>query len=246
MDTLTEEINTSYSAYKFQEIANKLYDFFWSEFCDWYLESIKQYFRDDADPDRRETALIVVDTVFSRFLQQLHPYMPHITEELWEKLGFAENGELLMRVCLSEEPVMQVLDSHLVEQAKERTNAIHEATTRARHLKAQYNLAANRNVKFYLHPSVEWSMEELETLKILSGAGEIFVSETYEPIAGTPTFLTPIVKMYMPLEGLVDIETEKKITEEVMKFLGNRTMIFVTHRISTIRNCLRVDPLFSI
>ena len=210
LDALLEEIRISYSAYKFQEIANKLYDFFWSEFCDWYLESIKQYFRDDADSSRRETVLIVVDIVFARFLQQLHPYMPHITEELWEKLGFTENGELLMSVRLPEVPVMEGLDSQLIEQAKERTSAIHEATARARHLKAQYNLAANRNVKFYLSPSVEWATEELETLKILSGAGEISVSESYDPSAGTPTFLTPIGKMYMPLEGLVDIEAEKK------------------------------------
>lgn len=113
---------------------------------------------------------------------------------------------------------MKGLDSQLIEKAKERTHAIHEATTRARHIKAQYNLAANRNVKFYLHPSVEWSTEELETLKILSGAGEISVSESYDPSAGTPAFLTPIGKMYMPLEGLVDIEAEKKrITKEIDK-----------------------------
>ena len=123
-----------------------------------------------------------------------------------------------MIMHLPEDPVIQGLDSQTVEQAKERTDAIHETTSRARHLKAQYNLAANRNVKFYLHPSVEWAMEELETLKILSGAGEFSVSESYEPSAGTPTFLTPIGKMHMPLEGLVDIEAEKqRITKEIDK-----------------------------
>ena len=144
--------------------------------------------------------------------------MPHITEELWEKLGFAVDGALLMNAHLPEDPVMKGFDSKIVEQAKERTNAIHEATTRARHLKAQYNLAANRNVKFFLQPSVEWAIDELETLKILSGAGEISVSESYEPSPGTPAFLTPIGKMYMPLEGLVDIEAEKKrINKEIDK-----------------------------
>ena len=210
------KVETSIQNYRFNDAANAIYQFSWASFCDWYLESIKQYFRDDADSDRRETVLIVVDIVFSRFLQQLHPYMPHITEELWEKLGFAENGELLMKMHLPEDPVIQGLDSQTVEQAKERTYSIHETTSRARHLKAQYNLAANRNVKFYLHPSVERAMEELETLKILSGAGEISVSESYEPSAGTPTFLTPIGKMHMPLEGLVDIEAEKqRITKDI-------------------------------
>ena len=102
LDSLNDELSASYSSYKFQEIANRLYEFFWSEFCDWYLESIKLCLRDDANESRKQTVLIVVDTVLAGYLTQLHPYMPHITEELWEKLGYSQDEEeLLMQRILS-------------------------------------------------------------------------------------------------------------------------------------------------
>ena len=218
LDSLNEELSDSYSSYKFQEIANKLYDFFWSEFCDWYLESIKLSFRDDADQDRRTIVLTVVDTILSGYLMQLHPYMPHITEELWEKLGFASDGELLMQRTLPKEKILSGYEKELVQEAANKTSSIHEATTKARHIKAQYNLAANRNVKFFLHTQDEWVESELEVLKLLCGAGEIVIDDSYEPSPGTPTFLTPIGKMFMPLEGLVDIEAEKtRINKEIQK-----------------------------
>ena len=218
LDGLSAGLVRSYEAYKFQESATRLYDFFWSEFCDWYLESIKAQLRDDADPARKETTLQVFDAVLCRYLQLLHPYMPHITEELWEKLGFAVEGELLMRTELAEKPVLDGLAPEAVAEAQKRAAAIYESTRSARHLKAQYNLAANRNVKFHLEPEVEWASEELDTLKLLCGAGEIDVSGGYLPAAGTPTFLTPLGKMFMPLEGLVDTAAEKaRISKEIAK-----------------------------
>ena len=219
LDSLNDELSASYSSYKFQEIANRLYEFFWSEFCDWYLESIKLCLRDDANESRKQTVLIVVDTVLAGYLTQLHPYMPHITEELWEKLGYSQDEEeLLMQRILSKEKLLDRFDKNSVQEAGKKTNAIHEATTRARHIKAQYNLAANRNVKFYLQPQDNWVADELDVFKLLSGAGEIIIDDSYEASTGTPTFLTPIGKMFMPLEGLVDIEAEKiRINKEIDK-----------------------------
>ena len=79
-------------------------------------------------------------------------------------------------------------------------------------------MAANRNVKFYLQPQDNWVADELDVFKLLSGAGEIIIDDSYEASTGTPTFLTPIGKMFMPLEGLVDIEAEKiRINKEIDK-----------------------------
>jgi len=218
LDCLAEDLKRSYESYKFQEIASRLYDFFWSEFCDWYLESIKLHLREDVDPAVRSRALLVFDTVLLRYLPLLHPFMPHITEELWEKLGFAQEGELLMLNQLAPAPLLVGINPQRLEEAQQRTTAVHEATGRARHIKAQYNLAANRNVKFFLEPSVDWVTDEIETLKLLCGAGQIDMADGYEAPAGTPAFLTPLGKMYMPLEGLVDIEAEReRISREQKK-----------------------------
>ena len=218
LDALGADLKRAYEGYKFQEIATRLYDFFWSGFCDWYLESIKRHLRDGADPQIRSRTLLVFDTVLARYLPLLHPFMPHITEELWEKLGFAADGELLMRTMLPADTLLEGISQERLDVAQQRTSAVHEATGRARHIKAQYNLAANRNVKFFLEPAVDWVAEELDTLELLCGAGEIDAAGGYRAAAGTPAFLTPLGKMYMPLEGLVDIKAEQaRINKEMTR-----------------------------
>ncbi len=226
LDALSDHLKRAYEGYKFQEIATKLYDFFWSEFCDWYLESIKLHLREDVDPQVRNRTLLVFDEVLNRYLPLLHPFMPHITEELWEKLGFVREGELLMCRLLPGEKLLDGMNHERIEEAQQRTAAVHEATGRARHIKAQYNLAANRNVKFFLEPAVDWVVEELETLKFLCGAGDIDVAGGYEAPAGTPAFLTPLGKMYMPLEGLVDIKAEgARISKEMERIQKDMNQI---------------------
>ncbi|MFQ7534306.1 MAG: class I tRNA ligase family protein [Akkermansia muciniphila] len=76
-----------------------LYQFFWNEYCDRFLEAVKGDLKDGADPAARAATLTTMDTVLRHYLALLHPVMPHITEELWASLGFAEsNGGLpLMR-----------------------------------------------------------------------------------------------------------------------------------------------------
>ncbi len=216
LDDLAEALDKAYESYRFNECGQLLYDFFWSEYCDWYLESIKAHFQPEADPARKATTLKVIDTVLERYLALLHPYMPHITEELWEKLGFARDGALLMQTRFPETPVLAGADPQRVAEARQRAAAVYEATTRARNLKAEYNLAAKRNVRFVLIPESgnDWIALETETLRALIGAEAILCGEQFLPSAQTPTLLTALGKLYMPLEGLVDTDAERKRLEK--------------------------------
>ncbi len=218
LDALRDNLEKAYEAYRFSECGQLLYEFFWSQFCDWYLESTKGHFREGADPERRETTLAVIDTVLERYLEYLHAYMPHITEELWEKMGFARDGELLMRTPVSTLPVLDGLDETTVAEATERAGAVYEATGRMRHLKAEYNLAASKNVTFVVEPSGDWVSREAQTLQVLSGAKEVLCGEEFLPTAQTPSLLTSLGKLHMPLEGLIDVDAEKKrLKKEVEK-----------------------------
>ncbi len=99
LDVLTEQVAAGYAAYRFNEIAGALYEFFWSEYCDWYVEAAKTEIFGE-HPEAKASALMVMDYVLSRVLRMLHPFMPHITEELWERLGFTGpnhgDGNLIM------------------------------------------------------------------------------------------------------------------------------------------------------
>jgi valyl-tRNA synthetase len=206
-------MRSSLGSYAFNEAAQQLYQFFWSEFCDWYLEAAKGNFREDADPSRKASTLTVMDRVLGRLLQLLHPFMPHITEELSEKLGYGGAGQLLMDRALPTDGACSGfggISPERVAEARERVAGVYEAVSRVRNLKAEYDLAANRNARLVVKPAQEWVEAEGAILTLLGGAKEVEFAADYEAPKGTPVAVTPIGEIYLPLEGLVDVESERK------------------------------------
>src|SRR4030095_16288291 len=86
-----DAINTAYREYEFNTVAQRLYDFVWSDYCDWFVEAAKTDIFGD-DEARKKTALTVMDLVLSAIFRLLHPFMPHITEELWSLLALGKDS----------------------------------------------------------------------------------------------------------------------------------------------------------
>jgi valyl-tRNA synthetase len=211
LDQLEKDLRAAYEDYRFNEIAQLLYEFWWSHYCDWYLESSKGDFFEEGDPAARASTLATMDVVLKRFLLLLHPFMPHLTEELWEKIGYGEAGgpAFLMQTTLPSEPVLAGADPAVVAKARARVAAVYEAVGRARNLKAEYGLGATKGVKFIVDTE-EGSFPESTVFARLAGAGEIIVSPGYEAAKGVPAALTAIGKIYLPLEGLIDVAAERE------------------------------------
>ncbi|MEM7012787.1 MAG: valine--tRNA ligase [Verrucomicrobiota bacterium] len=205
LETAEQKLEAAYQNYKFSEIGELLYNFFWNEYCDLYLESIKGDLRGDDDA-RKARIIATMDTVLSRFYQQLHPFMPHLTEELWERLGFGDGG-LLVTTQLPEESPLAGIEAG---DAAKHAAAVYQAANRARNLKAEYNLQTNKNVKFVIEPAGDWVEAQAEVFALLSGSAGAEIDASYEPEKGEPTALTDIGKIFMPLEGLIDVDAEKK------------------------------------
>src|SRR6267378_6209719 len=83
---VTQEVNDALKTYRFHEAANRIYDFFWGEFCDWYLELIKPRLMDSASPETAKIACANLVGLFDASLRLLHPVMPFITEEIWHAM----------------------------------------------------------------------------------------------------------------------------------------------------------------
>ncbi|CAN5187998.1 valine--tRNA ligase [soil metagenome] len=225
---LESDFADSLAAYRFNDAAQHLYDFFWSNYCDWYLESIKSDFRAGADPARTASTLWVIDTVLRRFLPLLHVYMPHITEELWEILGFAgPEGTPLMVTPLSTGARPSPGGGGIPGRAE----AVYGAVRKLRNLKAEYHLASNKSVTFTLVPAAGWVGAEAATLALLAGAGAVTVDPAYAAAGGTPAAATDLGLFYMPLDGLVDVPAERarlgkeaaKVEAEIAKATGKLT-----------------------
>ena len=215
LDALTVQLEESYAEYRFGEIAQKMHEFLWSEFCDWFLESVKGDLRQNASEADRNRTLAVFDAVMSRFLQLLHPYMPHVTEELSARMGYVPQGEFLMNQTLPSAPLLAGWDARGDQQ---KVAAIYESTGRMRNLKFEYNVATRRDVVFVIKPAVTWLSEEIDVLALLAGAAEIRLDSAYEAPRGTPVAITELGEIFLPLEGLIDVEAEKqRLTKEIEK-----------------------------
>jgi valyl-tRNA synthetase len=218
LDQLANDLVGIYAEYRFGEIAQRLYEFLWNDFCDKWLEAVKADLRESATADARAAALGTFDAVMSRYLQLLHPYMPHVTEELSERMNYVSSGEFLMKKSLPDKPLLAGLPAAELEAAQKQATAIYETAGRLRNLKAEYNLGSRKDVRFVMKGSVAWLSNELNVLALLAGSAEILVDDAYEAPKGTPAAVTPVGEAYMPMDGLIDVAAERaRISKEIEK-----------------------------
>jgi valyl-tRNA synthetase len=229
LDALAVSVEKSYADYRFNDVAQQLYDFLWGEFCDKFLEAVKGDLRDTASPEARKTTLAVFDSVMSRFLQLLHPFMPHITEELSARMGYLASGGYVMEKMY---PSTTLTTS---DDGETNAEAIYAAAGKMRNLKAEYNVATRKDVKFLVIKASDWLLAETDVLGLLAG-GDIEVLDIYDAPKGTPAAVTDVGEIYMPLDGLIDMQAEKsrldkeiaKVAQEVKKCeakLGNSAFV---------------------
>ena len=205
--------------YEFNTYTQALYTFFWNEYCSLFLEAVKNDLR-DGDAAVKNATLFTMDTVLRHYLALLAPIMPHIAEELWASLGFAKDGKPLMSTELPKaDALLAGLDSTGISKARATATALYETANKARNLKAEYNLATNRKVRFIIKPAAMPIDADLAArLALLAGAQSAEIKADYEAPKGTPTALTPLGELFLPLEGLVDMDAERnRITKELQK-----------------------------
>ena len=219
LDALAFGLGESYADYRFGEIAQRLYEFLWNDFCDKFLEAVKLDLRDSATAAARAATLGTFDAVMSRYLQLMSPYMPHITEELSARMGYVLEGEFLMQKVLPAAPLVAATASTTAAQT--RAAAIYETAGRLRNLKAEYHVGSRKDVRFVVKGACAWLNTEIKVLALLAGAAEIALDCSYEAPKGTPAALTPVGEIYLPMAGLIDVAAERiRLTKEIERIQG--------------------------
>lgn len=232
LDQAIREISKAFAEYKFNEATQTLYRFFWSEYCDWYVEASKAVLH-GADPGRKANTLAVLDFVLSHTLRLFHPFLPFITEELWQGMGYsqdipAEQGGRTIMFAPWPKPLEGDFRDHygLNDCYLTSTDAKYALVTEGRNLRRQGNVAASKRVRFVLKPSEALAPHDLEVLKLLLNAESLESVQDFEPPKGTPTVRTDLGDLYLPLTGLVDVEAERtRLAKEIDKAEGEITKV---------------------
>ncbi|MFN7564408.1 MAG: valine--tRNA ligase, partial [Prosthecobacter sp.] len=240
LNTAIAEVSTALEEYRFSDATATLYRFFWSEYCDWYIEASKAVLQapvgqvsdlasglTEADYSenrrRRANTLAVIDFVLGHTLRLFHPFMPFITEELWHGMGFnADLPENQGGKSIMFAPWPKPLDADelahfgILPEDEQAANDKYKAVELGRGLKSTFNI--NKKVRFVLKPASELPAHEIEVLRILLNAEPLEVDAAFQPKKGTPAALTPLGELFLPLDGLIDVEAERaRVGKEVAK-----------------------------
>ncbi len=211
LDGTIRKVNAAYETFRFNEIAQCLYDFVWGDFCDRFIEVAKADFQSE-NCQRKQGTLAAIDFVLLRVLQVLHPYAPFITEELWAGLGF---GKETIQYSIWPEP-----GNWNDPDAEAYADRFYQAASAARNLRATYKLPGNRKLKWLLKPENTAVEEEAAALALLLNASELQICSG-PPEGKSAVAVTEIGQIYLPLAGLVDDNEERtRLIAEIGKVEG--------------------------
>jgi valyl-tRNA synthetase len=206
-----DAIEIAHRQYQFNTVAQRLYDFFWSDYCDWFVEAAKtEIFADDEG--RKKSALAVMDFVLSAFLRLLHPFMPHITEELWSLLGLGK-GSIQFALL----PERTALDSVDVTGKRRVVSNIYETIQAGRNLRAEAKLQSNRKIRFILRTDDKSIFDEIPTIARLLNAEEVTLDPEYQAQAGNPVAVTPLGEIFVATSAADKAGERERLDKEIAK-----------------------------
>jgi valyl-tRNA synthetase len=219
-DELLVSTEAAFREYKFNEVAQRLYEFFWSDYCDWFIESAKTEIFSE-DEGRKKSVLAVMDFVLSGFLRLLHPFMPHITEELWSVFGFGgEGGDIRsssIQFAPSPAPALASFETKSVAEARSKVANVYETILAGRNLRATSRIPSNKKARFILRAAAGADEQELPTISRLLNAEELTLDPAYQPEAGVPVAMTPLGELHLIIEGGDKSAERDRLDKEIAK-----------------------------
>ena len=210
-DTI-DSIDIAYREYQFNVVAQRLYDFVWSDYCDWFVEAAKTDIFSE-DETRKKSTLAVMDLVLSAVLRLLHPFMPHLTEELWSllSLGGASIQFAAPPKRLALEHCKDLASTHNI------VSGIYAITQAGRNLRAAANLPSNRKMRFILRSDDKLISSETPTLTRLLNADEVVLQPGYQAPAGTPMAVTSLGEIFLPIAAADQARERERLEKEIGK-----------------------------
>jgi valyl-tRNA synthetase len=220
LNSTTSELNSALCSFDVNNATKILYDFIWHDFCDWYVEMIKGRLY-GTEPD--EVKLIVLDraiSVFDETLRLLHPFMPFVTEELWQHLAKREQGSSIM---ISQFPTPD--EKWIDKNTEAEMNFVQDAINSIRNVRGELRVPPSKEITIILKFS-DKSKEDIikryqSYFQRLARVSDISSSSNLEKPKQSASAVVNGGEIFIPLEGIIDIGTERERINKEIKHIEN-------------------------
>ncbi|MFC1735977.1 valine--tRNA ligase [Candidatus Hydrogenedentota bacterium] len=215
LDATVRQVTSDLDKLRINAALTAIYDFFWGEFCDWYLELIKG--RTMAGGDTAVDALATGRKVFEAVLRLLHPFMPFITEEIWQLM--VEGGR--DSIMIADWP--ETDDSLQDERSERAMSVLQTAVGAVRNIRGEMSVPAKAKSRVLLRPLRDDVPEILEASRerfiVLAFSSELTIDANATPPEPSAKAFFPEMEIYVPLDGLIDMDKERaRLEKEVANF----------------------------
>jgi valyl-tRNA synthetase len=207
-----DAIEAAYREYHFNVVAQHLYNFVWSDYCDWFVEAAKTDIFSE-DEAKKKSALAVMDVVLSATLRLLHPFMPHLTEEIWSLLDVGKGS--IQFAALPEKFALDAVAD--VAEKRRLVTTIYETVQAGRNLRSASRLPSNRKIRFILRTNDKSIFEQIPTLTRLLNAEEVTLDPKYEAPVGTPVAVTPFGELFLAMAAADQARERERLDTQIAK-----------------------------
>ncbi|MGN1132702.1 MAG: valine--tRNA ligase [Ruminococcus sp.] len=217
LNNVAKEVNENLEKFELGIALSKIYDFIWNSYCDWYIELCKA--RLQSEGETAQNARQVLIFVLDKMLKLLHPFMPFITEEIWQTIPHATDGKTIMLEKYPEYDESLNFPTEAQDMKK-----VMEAITAIRTQRNEMNVPPSKKAKLYIATAIPETFEQgVKFFEKLASASGVEIGDAFE-IDGAVTVVTGDAKIYIPMEELVDKEAElarlNKELKQVEKMLA--------------------------
>ncbi len=230
LNEVTVDVTRCIDEYKFNDAAGKIYQFVWHELCDWYLEMAKPVLYGTNAPRRRQAAQKTLFDVLTKSIQILHPFMPFVTEEIWQILKEGEGSIMVSTFPVEDESLKD-------EEAERRVELIMSVIGSIRNIRGVMHIPPAKKMKVLLSIADEGLIPEIEAGKDyiydLAKLDELSIEGKVEEPQGVATGVVGAIHIFVYLEGIIDVEVEKtRLEKELSKI--EKDMMFLSKKLSNI------------
>ncbi len=203
------EVNLALEQYKFYEAADRLYHFIWHEFCDWYLELVKPHLKAN-----KSTTRAVLAETWEMILRLLHPFMPFITEEIYQHFPGAQKSIALL-------PFPSVSETAIDKTVEEKMRLLQEVVTEIRSIRSEHRIAPSLKIEAWIRSSDKSTRDDLAELSpsiaFLSGLSKLEIKEVFDQRIPCLKGAGASWEVALPAAGLIDFKEEKERLQKEIK-----------------------------